>query len=83
MKIREAKVHDQEKVMQLLQQLHHPLGINSELFISAFNEVLKEEKHIILVAEDNKGKVCGYVSGHIHTSLYALHTAIRNKLLNW
>ena len=70
MKIRQAKPTDKERVMHLLGQLNHPLGIDDNLFTEAFEQALNEENHIILVAEEADYLV-GYVSGYIHTALYA------------
>lgn len=69
-KIRTAAFEDLGTVFNLASQLSESVHINKKVLERNFEKLLNDENHLVLVAE-NKNVVVGYLSAHIHTTIYA------------
>ena len=69
-KIRAAKLADLEIVYVLALQLSESVLIDKKALDRNFKTLLNDKNHFVLIAE-NGTSVVGYLSGYLHTTIYA------------
>ncbi|NNE77942.1 MAG: hypothetical protein HKN31_12825 [Pricia sp.] len=69
-KIRTAALTDLERVFTLASQLSESVTIDRPSLERNFATIINDEHHLVLVAE-SKNSVVGYLSGYMHTTIYA------------
>ena len=74
--VRKAKRNDAKVLFPMAKELATSFEVDEDSFLNSFDEMIKNDSMIILVAEDNNIPI-GYVMGLTHHAFYA------NGLVGW